>query len=299
MSETERDIKDRWLKAGSRAIVEPESWTELVSDLLSKLSDRGYIWRGQRVGSWELVSSLERAFLAGKVPEDERGPREQRAFSYFRAHAAGYLASAPGESDLLDWLVIMQHYGAPTRLLDWTESPFAATYFAYRDMSDDQEEPAALWAYDTELAIQSLKNGGASLSFPEPRDAPLDDESPRDSWADEINKLVREHVKSRSSTPLPVAPLQPDVRMIAQQTILTVDAGLNGGVPYPLNSVGGFPLLFKIVLPADWRRTVLRELALMGITDAGLFPDIGGVAHHASRIIRDGFRHVRSVLEGH
>jgi hypothetical protein len=87
--------------------------------------------------------------------------------------------------------------------------------------------------------------------------------------------------------------------MTAQQTVLTVDARLDGGVPYPLSGSASLPLLFKIELMPEWRRDVLRELALMGITDATLFADVSGVAQHASRIVRDGFRHVRNELEGH
>jgi hypothetical protein len=232
--------------------------------------------------------------------------REQRAFSYFRAHAATYLKKPPADTDLLNWLVIMQHYGAPTRLLDWTESPFVAAYFAYRDMSHDQTEPAALWLFDAGVAISTLKSSSYSLIFPEPRDAAPEDGSPRVPWTDELNGLLRDYIKSKSTVPLPVAPVEPDERMIAQQTILTVDANLNGGIPYPLtgsldrpSGIMNWPILFKIALPAEWRRDVLRELALMGITDAGLFPDVGGVAGHSSRIVRDGFVHVRNVLEGH
>jgi hypothetical protein len=59
------------------------------------------------------------------------------------------------------------------------------------------------------------------------------------------------------------------------------------------------PLVLKVQLPSDWRREVLRTLAQMGITAASLFPGTGGVAQHAARIIQDGFRYVRSELEGH
>jgi hypothetical protein len=287
----------------SLIVVKPATWSELVRDLLSKVPDYSFVCRGQRRGAWGLQSSLERAFNVGGVPTAERDAREQRAFSYFRAHAATYLNKPPADTNILDWLVIMQHYGAPTRLLDWTESPFVATYFAYRDMPNDQMESAALWLFDTNLAIRTLKSGDSPLSFPAPRDVRPEDGSTRDPWVNELNVLVRAYIKSKAVVPLPVVPVEQDARMIAQQTILTVDANLNGGIPYPLTGIlptgEPFPLLFKVELPAEWRRDVLQELALMGITDAGLFPDVGGVAGHASRIVRDDFLQIRSALEGY
>ncbi len=286
---------------GAESAIRFKDWSSLTSGLMRDTGDGGWIWRGQQVAAWGLESSLERAFRIGKVPGEKRSEREQQALSYFRAHAASYLEWQPADNDYIDWLVTMQHYGAPTRLLDWTESPFVAAYFAYRDMPHDETQSAALWLYDARIAMNSLQKteAGDGLDFPKPRDVPAADCSPRDSWMDEINILVRQHVASKSSVPLPVVPLRPDARMTAQQTILTVDARLDGGMPYPFRTVAGLPVLFKIELPAEWRRGVLRELALMGITDAGLFPGVAGVAQHSARMVRDGFRHVRNEVEGH
>lgn len=103
-------------------------WQSLVAYMMRDTGDSGYVWRGQRDTTWDLVSSLERSFTASKVDDSERDNREQRALSYFRAHTAGYLNWAPPENDIVSWLVTMQHYGCPTRLLDWTESPFVAVY---------------------------------------------------------------------------------------------------------------------------------------------------------------------------
>ena len=51
----------------------------------------------------------------------------------------------PESTDTLEWLALMRHYGAPTRLLDWTYSFFVAAFFALADSTGD----SAIWAVDT------------------------------------------------------------------------------------------------------------------------------------------------------
>src|ERR1700678_359316 len=179
MSKPEITIGD--LEAGNAYFPD---WLSLVAYMMRDTGDSGYVWRGQRDATWDLVSSLERSFTVSKVSYSQRGDREQQALSYFRAHAAGYLDWTPPENDMVSWLVTMQHYGCPTRLLDWTESPFVAVYFAYCDMPEGQAKPAALWQYDARLAMNALQrqSDGTGLDFPSPRDS----EALADPWSDEL-----------------------------------------------------------------------------------------------------------------
>jgi len=53
----------------------------------------------------------------------------------------------PAPGDTLEWLSLMRHHGAPTRLLDWSYSIFVAAFFALA--SSERGHPCYIWAIDT------------------------------------------------------------------------------------------------------------------------------------------------------
>jgi hypothetical protein len=54
----------------------------------------------------------------------------------------------------LDWLAIMQHYGAPTRLLDFTYSPYVALYFALRNREENELDYAEVWGINADALME-------------------------------------------------------------------------------------------------------------------------------------------------
>src|SRR5216684_3693164 len=58
-----------------------------------------------------------------------------------------FLAHVPDDADSFHWLALMQHHGAPTRLLDFTWSPYVAAFFALERATSD----AAIWAINLPL----------------------------------------------------------------------------------------------------------------------------------------------------
>jgi hypothetical protein len=62
----------------------------------------------------------------------------------------------PPNSDLINWWALMQHYSAPTRLLDWTASPYIALYFA---VVEEWKKPGAVWTIDYREKIDDSLEG--------------------------------------------------------------------------------------------------------------------------------------------
>ena len=126
------------------------NWAELVGHFDSMDNEAPslmpYLFRGQSDTDWPLVDSISRLLESLSSASDPRRA-EQLAYRNFRSQAHLLLdpSSLPAEKSLLAWWALMQHFGCPTRLLDWTFSGLVATYFA---VSENWERPGAVWVFD-------------------------------------------------------------------------------------------------------------------------------------------------------
>ena len=112
------------------------AWSELVECfdplLTGKSWDMKSLFRGQSDEEWQLDDSLFRLVEPAVTSWDQLISLEQIALREFRgqAHLLSESSDVPNAHSLLDWWALMQHFGSPTRLLDWTGSPYVAAYFA-------------------------------------------------------------------------------------------------------------------------------------------------------------------------
>ncbi len=135
-----------------------------VDDLFKYLLDR---WqkdklvacRGQSDSHWLLQASLDR-ILDPNVDYAERLLEESAVLEKFRVLAREYVDSLEASylyggqaTDKISALAVMQHYRAPTRLLDWTHSPWVALYFAAIDHHD---KPGAVWWFNQKFFEQEV-----------------------------------------------------------------------------------------------------------------------------------------------
>jgi len=128
-------------------------------DGVGEVYRQGWIFRGTNAPATILSLSVERA-----AQRNDWVLTEYRLLEEFQSRAPMHMSPAhlPAITPeaKLSWLAIMQHYGAPTRLLDFTYSPFVALYFALRAREGDEATHAEIWAIDAAV----LQNAGQNAS---------------------------------------------------------------------------------------------------------------------------------------
>ena len=139
LSDTDKDI---WAVPDVEVVC--RSWEELVAALVRSDTSRWWIFRGMGDATWDLDSSLTRVLKRSTWPRSDGRAAERSAIGYFKQQARGELRDPPDNLNLVGWLALMQHYGAPTRLLDWTMSAFVACYFAYESQRTGTTPPSGL-----------------------------------------------------------------------------------------------------------------------------------------------------------
>jgi hypothetical protein len=179
--------------------------------------------------------------------------QEARILRIFKRKAIHFLHTAPDRDDDFEWLALMQDHGAPTRLLDFTWSPYVAAFFALHNTTKE----GVIWACNpAEIEKKKLVHLDKPGSF---RKYIL-------SGAGSFVWLGEPHAMNR--------------RLIAQSGTFLVPAILNKSIEEILKD---YPnpkdTLIKFIVPADKiRENGMRELYRMNITQASLFPDLDGLA---------------------
>lgn len=224
----------------------------------------GWAFRGQQNADWRLESSLSR-YLRDYVPDRRQWPsREERAIRVFRRKAHNFLPHPETLDDDLRCLALMQHHGAPTRLLDFTKSPFVAAFFALERATGD----AAIFALNT----PALWNNRA---VPKPRPG-----LSRDVIDPRVGNNLQTYFLSNTNEILwSGEPSAMDERLVSQSGTFV----LPGVIDKPLQAIlDGYDsdeeLLHKLVLPGPLRVDAMKWLYRMNITNASLFQGLDGLA---------------------
>lgn len=117
-----------------------------LHQIIEKYDARAVIYRGVKSVHYPLLPKIGRV-----VPPDAIGSREkneQEILRLFKERAFQYLDVTPRND--WDWLAVGQQYGLPTRLLDWTDNPLVACFFA---INESMQDDGVIYAYRNDSYI--------------------------------------------------------------------------------------------------------------------------------------------------
>ena len=201
--------------------------------------------------------------------------QESRIIHIFRRKAHLLLQHLPDRGSLFEWVALMQHHGAPTRLLDFTWSPYVAAFFAL----EQAEAESTVWAICSRKLLRQEQLGIAPVRM---EDVPhIRIEGKPAVTVDPRLKEVFDRVYLPGTVPI-VAIAEPDImnqRLIAQQGTFLVPGRLDRPIEQMLADYQeSDSLCVKLVLEPGVRDRAMRELLNMNITNATLFPGLDGLA---------------------
>jgi hypothetical protein len=232
-----------------------ESWEAFLA-LITKPPYSNWAFRGERDERWPLYSSLSRYLRNFSVAPAAWPEQEARILRIFKRKAHQFLEKPPDPDDDFQWAALMQHHGAPTRLLDFTWSPYVAAFFALeRTLAD-----GVVWAMNP-ARIDSARA---------PQPVRMD---PRVK-----GNFDRYFLRGKRRFIWMGEPHTMNRRLIAQSGTFAVPSVLDVPIEEILSDADQDDILAKIVLPNPVREVGMRELYRMNITYATLFPDLDGLA---------------------
>lgn len=232
---------------------------------VDELSDN-WVFRGQAAAEWGLENAIERTDFIRYYKGIEID-----FLSEFQRGARNYLNKDELPGHLIEWLALMQHHGAPTRLLDFTKSPYIAAYFAFEQNGVPVNDFMSIWAVNIHFlrtrAIEKLKEHyGDDL---EESKGVINEALFRKIFYDNSCSLI-----------FPVEPFRMNRRYSLQQSIFVS----TGNSYEPFMKQLAFlddaidKSVIKIEMPSALQKPVLRDLQKMNINRASLFPDLDGYA---------------------
>jgi len=203
------------------------------------------IYRGQRDIKYRLRTSFHRNNRNDFI---RYAQHDIKILAHHINSISTYKYDINRNDDYYALLNLGQHHGFPTPLLDWTESPYVAAYFAYESVGKREKD-----GYVRIFIFNTSK------------------------WVRRCPELVS-IIEPRLSITIRVFPAINNNRAIPQQSVSAISN---------VDDIEGFIRLYedfykekylmKIDLPVSERNRVMRELQQMGITAASLFPGFDGI----------------------
>jgi len=285
--------------------IKVDTWETARKVHLCMSKAENWAFRGQEDELWDLKTNFERKAdnfktFTRKFNNDYL-QKETFIIENFKRRAHFYLKFLPKDNNLIEWLSLIQHYGGPTRLLDFSSSFYVAAFFAMEFSLTD----CAIWA----INLNSISDACEKLAVSIDKNKFYDDEEYFDNLKFSnyvLNNNISEKMISYAT------PFKVHERLSIQQGLFLFPCSLSDS--FIENLVETFPLvevidspkdyeititdeidlsifnqwpLIKIVIPHNCQNSALDELRNMNISAATLFPGLDGFARSLNLTFRD------------
>ncbi len=215
--------------------------------LINGMTTTPTLWyRGQANKEWDIVPSIQR---------DNKSNIEQVLCHSFYHGASQIMQNHIPKTSYESWLSLMQHYGLPTRLLDWSYSPLVALFFAL----DNGNYDASMYVLIPEFLNYSQGFGAYVY--------PIDSYSAK-------SLLEPAFIKEEPSNKiLACFSTSNDLRLYTQRAAFTIHDTFDD-----LYQLCDNKSIHEIIIPHDKKTYFKRNLELLGYKEGFLFPDLSNVA---------------------
>lgn len=251
-------------------------------------------FRGQPKRSFQLIPGLYRPNIA-RYNYDEI-----TIFEAFKALATPFAHPRPANE--WEWYFLAQHHRLPTRLLDWTENALAAIYFAISEemlrwdrahveqaLSEPRKPPLfdgdspAVWMIDPST-LNEWSFGPDFVCLFAPPGVGTDPYLP-----EALNDPSAQESEVENEKPIAINPPRSNSRILAQQGTFTV----HGRSTVALDDIArdqnekSILHLACILLDRNNLAPIWDELAIAGVTQLALFPELDTVAEHVKHVYQN------------
>ena len=234
----------------------PIDFFNKVIELTRYFSDHQLWWRGHACEEWKLHPSIFHKGLEAN---------ESNLSGLFIQHALARYKNAPAYDEYASWMFLMQHYGLPTRILDWTKSPIVALYFAIHNASNEND--AAVWCLlPTKLnKCQIGSDKLVSRNNPEVKKSIYNAFSKTVENSNYNIAFIAQHI---------------DMRQLIQASEYTIHS-----LATPLEEMEeSSEFVGKIILPRSQIDGLKKLLLVLNINQAYLFPDLENLSEYLKSI---------------
>ncbi len=273
MARTRKDRGTRQDKAKYETVRIKDLLDLIKRFTVSVRSDLSIVWRGQSCSEWGLMPSLFRS--KPKSKDRSWQSKEQGLLRYFSKSNVRWLKEHYAET-FIDRLALAQHHRLPTRLLDWTEIPLIASFFACQDAGENVESlnDGAVWRLRTNaVRLKLTEEGQERKELPDGSHSPAIPENTPNGLNGDFDTFL-------------FYPQRVHPRQINQFAAYTVHPNPNYKNSSDLAQIlRPEESLVKYIIPKEIKEEGFAKLWSLGIRYENIFPDPEGAANGAKYVI--------------